>query len=191
MIIRNNKINSAIKDLEKGKVIIYETDTLYGLGADATNTKAIQKINELKKRETPLSIMVSCIEDIKKYANLNSENLNKIKKILPGPFTVLLKSKKSNLSYLVQQKSDKIGIRIPNNQFCLNLLKKYNKPIITTSVNIHGYDSLNNINEIKNIFININIYEGEINEKSKGSTIVDFSSIKPKIIRKGDGIYKI
>ena len=71
------------------------------------------------------------------------------------------------------------------------LLKKYNKPIITTSVNIHGHDSLNNINEIKNIFININIYEGDINEKSKGSTIIDFSSIKPKIIRKGDGIYNI
>ena len=135
--------------------------------------------------------MISCIEHIKKYADLDSEKLNQIKKILPGPFTVLLKSKKTNLSHLVQQKSDKIGIRIPNNKFCLNLLKKYNKPIITTSVNIHGHDSLNNINEIKNIFININIYEGDINEKSKGSTIIDFSSIKPKIIRKGDGIYNI
>lgn len=191
MIIQNNKIDSAIKELEKGNIIIYETDTLYGLGVDATNTEAIQKINKLKKRETPLSIMISCIEHIKKYADLDSEKLNQIKKILPGPFTVLLKSKKTKLSHLVQQKSDKIGIRIPNNKFCLNLLKKYNKPIITTSVNIHGHDSLNNINEIKNIFININIYEGDINEKSKGSTIIDFSSIKPKIIRKGDGIYNI
>ena len=191
MIIKKDKINSAIKNLEKGHVVIYETDTLYGLGADATNTLAIKKINQLKKRKTPLSIMLKSIDEINKYAILDLSTLNIIKQLLPGPFTILLKSKKSNLSHLVQQKSDKIGIRIPKNKFCIDLLKKYKNPIITTSVNIHGQKPLNNIDEIENIFFNIDIYEGEINPNSEGSTIIDLTGKITKIVRQGDGIYKI
>ena len=190
MIIKNKKLESALNNLKNGNMIIYETDTLYGLGVDATNTLAIEKINKLKKRNTPLSIMVESINNIDNYAFLDSKKMNIIKNILPGPFTILLKAKRSNLSHLVQQKSNKIGIRIPNNSFCINLLKNYKRPIITTSVNIHGQLALNNIDEIENIFFNIDIYKGEINPNSKGSTIIDLSSDKPEIIRQGDGIYK-
>ncbi len=191
MIISNNKINHALKDLEKGKMIIYETDTLYGLGADATNTDAINKINELKKRKTPLSVMLKSINDIEKYAKINKHIFKIIQNILPGPFTILLDSKESEISKAVQQDSIKIGIRVPNNNFCLSLLNKFNKPIITTSVNTHGQKALNNIDEIENIFTNINIYDGCVNQKSKGSTIVDFTYEEVKIIRQGDGIYNI
>ena len=189
MIIKENKINTAIENLKKGKTIIYPTDTLYGLGTDATNTEAVNKINKIKKRITPLSIMIDDLETIKKYAECSPNIFNEIKKILPGPFTILLRAKKSNLSYLVQSGSDKIGIRIPKHDFCLDLLKKYKKPIITTSVNIHGKKSLNNIEEIEENFSKINIYEGQINQKSKGSTIIDFTESEPKIIRYGDGVY--
>jgi len=187
MIIKKNKLNSAIKNLEQGQLIIYPTDTLYGLGTDATNTSAIKKINQIKKRELPLSIMIDDIKNIEKYAECDSNTFNQIKKILPGSFTVLLKAKKNNLSHLVQNNSNKIGIRIPNHEFCLELLKEYKKPIITTSLNTHRSKSLNNIKEIEQKFCNINIYEGEINEKSKGSTIIDFTLNSPKIIRYGDG----
>ena len=191
MIVQKNRLDSAIESLKKGYPIIYPTDTLYGLGSDATNTSAVKKINQIKNRTTPLSIMIHNVEDIKKYAEYNSNILKKIKKILPGPFTILLKSKKSNLSYLVQNNSEKIGIRIPNHEFCLKLLKKYNKPIITTSVNIHGEKSLNNIEEIEQRFCNINIYKDKINENSKGSTIIDFTSKIPKIVREGEGEIKL
>ena len=189
MIISENKIINAITNLKKGNIIIYATDTLYGLSADATNTSAIQKINNLKKRNSPLSVMIDDIKSIKKYANLDSNTFNNINKILPGPFTILLKAKKNNLSYLVQNESDKIGIRIPNTMFCLNLLKKYKKPIITTSVNIHDKEPLNNIDEIERNFPDINIYKNGINKSSKGSTIIDFTFDKPKVIRQGDGEY--
>ena len=71
------------------------------------------------------------------------------------------------------------------------MLKKYKNPIITTSVNIHGQKALNNIDEIENIFFNIDIYEGEINPNSEGSTIIDLTGKTTKIVRQGDGIYKI
>lgn len=190
MIIQNNKIDHAIKNLKDSNMIIYETDTLYGLGVDATNSIAINKINELKKRKTPLSIMLKSIDEIEHYAIIKKNDFNSIEKLLPGPFTILLKSKPSNLSVLVEQNSNKIGIRVPNNKFCLDLLKQYNKPIITTSVNLHGQKALNNIDEIKKTFFNIDIYAGNINNKSKGSTILDFTEVETKIIRQGDGIYK-
>ena len=187
MIVKKDRLDSAVKTLNEENLIIYPTDTLYGLGADATNTSAIKKINEIKNRNTPLSIMISDIKNIEKYAEYDSNTMKQIEKILPGPFTILLKAKKSNLSYLVQNDSEKIGIRIPNHKFCLQLLKKYKKPIITTSVNTHGTKSLNNIEEIEQVFLNINIYEGKVNKKSKGSTIIDFTKIKPEILREGDG----
>ena len=189
MIIKKNKINHAIKTLEEGNILIYPTDTLYGLGADATNTSAIEKINKLKKRISPLSIMVASLKEIHKYAITDSKIDKELKKIFPGPFTALMQSKKTNLSYLVQNDSNKIGIRIPNNMFCLDLLNKYKKPIITTSVNIHGEKSLNRVDEIEKKFSKINIYYQNNNLDSKGSTIIDFTEKPPKLIRKGDGIY--
>ncbi len=191
MIITKDKIKHAKNQLDQGNIIIYETDTLYGLGADATNSHAIKKINDLKKRQTPLSIMVKSIDEISKYAMTNDVHKKLIRQILPGCFTILLNSKESDLSPLVQQDSQKIGIRIPNNNFCLKLLNDFKKPIITTSVNIHGQEALNNIDEIKKTFFNIYIYKGNVNYKSKGSTIIDLSEKQIKIIREGDGKFNI
>ena len=187
MIVKKNRLDSAINTLNEQELIIYPTDTLYGLGADATNTLAIKKINEIKSRNTPLSIMIGDIKKIEEYAEYDFNAMEQIKKILPGPFTILLKAKKSNLSYLVQNNSKKIGIRIPNHKFCLNLLKQYQKPIITTSVNKHGLESLNDAEEIEKGFSNINIYQGKVNKKSKGSTIIDFTKKEPEVLREGDG----
>ena len=189
MIIKKNQINSAIKTLNSGNILIYPTDTLYGLGADATNSSAIEKINKLKQRKSPLSIMVASLKELNNYAVLDLKIIKQLEKIFPGPFTALLQSKKTNLSHLVRNKSNKIGIRIPDNSFCLNLLKKYKKPIITTSVNIHGEKALNRIDEIEKKFSEINIYCQNNNLDSNGSTIIDFTETPPIIIRKGDGIY--
>ena len=189
MIITKNRINNAIHSLAEGNIIIYPTDTLYGLGADATNTSAIEKINKLKKIQKPLSIMISSLKEIEKYAFTNPNIINELGKIFPGPFTALLQSKNINLSHLVQNESNKIGIRIPNNSFCLNLLKKYKKPVITTSVNIHGEKPLNRIAEIEKKFLKINIYYQDTDLYSKGSTIIDFTETPPKSIRTGDVNY--
>ena len=103
MIIKKNQIKNAIKTLEEGNILIYPTDTLYGLGADATCTSAIKKINNLKKRKTPLSIMIGTLTEIKQYAVVDLNIMKELKKIFPGPFTALLESKRTNLSHLVQK----------------------------------------------------------------------------------------
>jgi L-threonylcarbamoyladenylate synthase len=189
MIIKNNKINNALEQLRKGNIIIYPTDTIYGFGVDATNSLSIKKLNILKGRQTPLSIMINNIKSIEKYAFLDQKQSLSISKILPGPYTILLKARKSILSKLVQQGSKKIGIRIPKNEFCLKLLSEFNAPIITTSVNKHGEKSINDINLIEKIFFDINIYEDNINKNSKGSTIVDFTETPYKVIRNGEGLF--
>ena len=181
-----NSLKIASKLLLDGEIIIYSTDTLYGFGVDATNTDAIDKINIIKKRKQPYSIIVSSLEMLKKYSIINMELENKFKNFFPGPYTVILERKKSNLSSLVSLNLGTVGIRIPDNQFVLDIVKKINRPIITTSINTHGQPSLNDINEISRKYNKINIFSDNIKRESKGSTIIDFSSKPYKIIRQGD-----
>jgi len=184
----NNTVERAVKNLENGDIIIYPTDTLYGFGVDATNTKAIEKLNKLKNRQSPLSIIVSSIQDIEKYGLFKNQYKKMIKKIFPGPFTILIDSLKSDLSPLVNPNSKYIGIRIPNYQFPIQIVELLEKPIITTSVNKNGEPSLNNIIDMKKVFPDIDIFEDKINLSSKGSTIINLAEDPYKIIRHGDGV---
>ena len=180
-------VEIASKLIENGEIIIYPTDTLYGFGVDATNRNAINNLNLLKKREQMYSIILNSIYDIDNFAFINENKLDYINKILPGPYTVILKSKKSSLSKLVNMNSGTIGIRIPKSNFILDVVKKVNKPIVTTSVNIHGQKSIENVIEMEKVFPKINIFKEDLATNSYGSTIIDLTKNDPKILRKGDG----
>ena len=118
-IANQENINLAIEKIISGDIIVYPTDTLYSFGADATNSDAIIKLNKIKKRTSPLSIMLLNIADIKSFAEVDDNIMKKITDIMPGPFTVLLKSKNNPIiSNYVQLNSKLIGIRIANNMFC-------------------------------------------------------------------------
>ena len=187
--LSNNKesIDKAVTLLKNGEVIIYPTDTLYGFGVDATNSKAIEKINSLKNRKDPLSIIVSSLSEIETYGKLDKYSKQICKKIFPGPFTILIESINSNLSPLVNESSQYTGIRIPNHSFSIELVKQLGKPIITTSVNKKGSPSLKKISDMQKIFPNIDIFQAKINLSSKGSTIINLAHNPYKIIRHGDG----
>ena len=180
-------IEIASKLINDGEIIIYPTDTLYGFGVDATNRNAINNLNLLKKREQMYSIILNSIDDIDNFAFINENKLDYINKILPGPYTVILNSKKSSLSKLVNMNSGTIGIRIPKSNFILDVVKKINKPIVTTSVNIHGQKSIENVIEMEEVFPEINIFKEDLATNSYGSTIIDLTKNDPKILRKGDG----
>ena len=180
-------IEIASKLINDGEIIIYPTDTLYGFGVDATNRNAINNLNLLKKREQMYSIILHSISDIDNFAFINQNKLDYINKIFPGPYTVILKSKKSSLSKLVNMNSGTIGIRIPKSNFILDVVKKINKPIVTTSVNIHGQKSIENVIEMEKVFPKINIFKEDLATNSYGSTIIDLTKNDPKILRKGDG----
>lgn len=186
-----NNINIACRLILDGEIIIHSTDTIYGFAADATNDNTLLTLNNLKQRKQPLSIIVSSIDMLKKYAIINNVIENKIKKILPGPYTIILLKKDNSLSDLVSLNLKTIGIRIPNNKFILDCVEKIRKPVITTSVNIHGEDPLNDLETIKNRYDNFNIFTDNITRQSKGSTIIDYSSSNFRIIRQGDKHIKI
>ena len=184
-------IDLAHNAIENGEVIVYPTDTLYGFGVDATNTDAIQRLNRLKGRVQPLSIVLESVEHIHHYAKFNSDIQVKIGLVFPGQYTALLPAKQNELSPLVQNGSPKIGIRIPDHFFPIKLTQLLKKPIISTSINRHGTEPLNDVTQVEIDFPNIDIFEDSIHTPSKGSTIIDFSTSPPEVVREGDGPYPL
>ena len=184
----NTSIDKAVSIIKNGGIIIYPTDTLYSFGVDATNSKAIKSLNLLKNRHNPLSIILSSSNQIKNYGKLNNESKKLVNKIFPGPFTILIDSIDSNLSPLVNQASDYIGIRIPKHLFPIKIAETLGKPIITTSVNEKNQIPLSNLSKMEKTFSNIDIFKDKINVDSKGSTIINLAVNPYKIIRYGDGV---
>ena len=184
-------VELAYDALNNGEIIVYPTDTLYGFGVDATNTKAIQNLNKLKGRVQPLSIIINTIEEISDFGKINENLLKEIKKYFPGKYTALLNSKEHNLSPLTQSGATKIGLRIPDHSFPLKLTKLLKKPIVTTSINQHGNEALNDVTQVEIDFPNIDIFEDVNHNPSIGSTIIDFSQTPCQIIRQGDGIFPL
>ena len=184
-------IDLAHNALENGEVIVYPTDTLYGFGVDATNTDAIHRLNRLKGRIQPLSIVLESVEHMHDFAEFQGEIEDEVNNLFPGAYTVLLPAESNELSPFVQNGSPNIGVRIPDHFFPVKLVKMLGKPIITTSINRHGDDPLNDVTQVEIDFPNVDIFEDSSHTPSKGSTIVDFSTSPPKVIRDGDGPYPL
>lgn len=177
-----NQIKKAVSILRKGGVIAYPTETCYGLGADATNPKAIRKVYKLKGRafNKPISIIVSDIKMWKKYAYVNKKAEYLIKKYMPGALTLVLRKKKT-LPDILSRKT--IGARIPDNKTALKLVKELGKPITATSANISGGKNTYTIKSVlKQIKLDYYINAGKL-PRRKPSTIYDVE--KNKVIRKG------
>ena len=197
MKIKNNLYGASIEDTKiaidkiiAGEIIIYPTDTLYGFGADATNSDAISQINQIKGRKSPLSIIINDLDEIYEYAKISKKIFIKINDLLPGPYTILLESKNNpKISPYIQSDSKLIGIRVINNKFCNTIIKETKYPIVTTSVNIHGDPPMTNIDHITRKFNHITTFYTKKELISKGSTIIDFSTTPESIIRKGAGEY--
>lgn len=164
--MEKTKIISAIK---KGKIFIYPTDTIYGLGCDAANKFAVEKIKQIKNRDKdkPFSVIAPSIDWINNHLIVDCE----LSKYLPGPYTIILKKKNPDFLRHVSS-SDSLGVRIPASDFT-EIIQLANTPFITTSVNLSGEPFIKNINEIpEEILENIDhiIDYGELN--GKPSTLI-------------------
>jgi len=136
-----------IQNIKQGKIFIYPTDTIYGIGCDATNITATNKIKQIKKRDKdkPLSIIVPSINWIKQNCII-PKNLT-LNKYLPGPYTLILEKK--NPKFLIHiSKTNTLGIRIPKNSFT-KIIQKSKLPFITTSVNLAKQPPLTNPKNLK------------------------------------------
>ncbi len=190
--LKDSKIKKVIKEiLDNNGIIVYPTDTLYGIGGNFFSIDVIKKIDELKQRnDSPYSIIVHSIDYIEEIAELNVFQKEILKKNLPGKFTFILKAKNQINKELLKNR-DTIGIRIPEVKEIIELVKYLKYPLITTSVNKSGKEPLNNPDIIKKEFNEIDILmKFNILRDSKGSTIVDITNNKIKILRTGDSKLK-
>ena len=146
-MIRN--IEESVKILMSGGIILYPTDTIWGIGCDATNTNSINKIYEIKKRpkNKPLILLVNDIKMLSKYVKSLSKEIIKIIKTSETPTTIIYPNPK-NLPKILTQ-TNTIAIRITNDYFCNEVIKKLNKPIISTSANISNDKNPKNFKQVK------------------------------------------
>jgi len=176
---------------KKGGVVIYPTDTLYGLGANALDEDAILKIYKIKKRDRnkPLSIIAKDLKMAKKIACVDSRVEKILNKIWPGPITVRLR-KKDIVPYILAGNGETIAVRIPDNEFISTLMNKIDFPITATSANISGEKNLLKtieiISEFKSAELKPDLFINAGNVKNpKPSTIVDLTTGVPKVLRVG------
>lgn len=170
-----------------GKIFIYPTDTIYGIGGNPFDENVVRRIADIKGRNENKQYiwLMSDFENLMNYVEIVSEiYLDFLQKIWPAPVTVIL-----NLNERTKEitNQDTIAVRIPQNDFCLKLLKEISRPLISTSVNRTGENPLNEIDQIVNNFLPdvdaIVFYSGTTEKKS--STIIDLTSKQPKLVREG------
>lgn len=175
--IKNNEI---IKRIKSGEILIYPTDTVYGIGCNALKAASVQEVKKIKNTENkPFSIIAPSKEWI--YKNLKVSNKSYIQK-LPGPFTFILEMKKRATARNVNPGYKTMGIRIPNHPFS-NIIKSAKVPFITTSINISGEKPARTIDQIPNSIkkrVDIIIDGGYL--PNYPSTIIDLTNLPPKII---------
>lgn len=131
------KIDSIVKCLQNGGIIIYPTDTVYALGCDINNIIALERIARIKGvklKDTNFSFVCYDLSDLSKYAKqINSRTFKFLKRIFPGPFTIILKGT-NKIPKIFSNKKKTVGIRIPNNNIARQIVKKFGNPIVSTSI---------------------------------------------------------
>ena len=179
-------ILNAAEVILNGGIIFYPTDTLYCFGVDAINISAINKLNKLKGREGPISVVMQDINTIISCAKIDDIEAEIIRKNLIGYTTIILPVKSGTVYKSLMGEGETLGIRLPDHSFATNLCKLIDGPITTTSVNRSGEIPLNDPNEIFKVFngeFDLLIDDGKINH-TKGSTIYKLENYKLNTIRK-------
>lgn len=156
----------------KNSVFIYPTDTIYGIGCNALNSRLVKRIRRIKKRDKkPFSV----IAPSKKWIMDNCVVDRKLLKKLPGKYTLIFKLRKKAVVKEVNMGLDSLGVRIPKH-WISNVVKKLGFPVVTTSVNITGKKPMTKLEEFKRLKVDLILYEGV--KKGKPSTVIDARNSK-------------
>lgn len=167
---QNNEIEKTLKVLEAGKTILYPTDTVWGIGCDATNEKAIQSIYELKQREESktMIVLVSNIEMLKKHVQVPNTALDHIENT-DRPLTIIYQNPVGVANNLIAS-DHTLAIRVVNHEFCEKLITKFGKPIVSTSANISGEITPKSYSEISDeILLGVDYVVNLQSEKEKSN----------------------
>ena len=170
-----------------GKIFIYPTDTIYGIGGNPFDENVVTRIVDIKGRNEKKQFiwLLSDFESLMNYTDIIYEtHLEFLQKIWPAPVTVILSLNERTKNII---KQETIAVRIPQNDFCLKLLKEISRPLISTSVNKSGENPLNRIDQIVNNFlqeVDAIFFNAETTDY-KSSTIIDLTSKQPRLLREG------
>lgn len=182
------KIARAVEALEAGEVIAYPTDTVYGLGCDLFNKKAIDRLYQIKRMATTHQLAFICpdLSDIARYALVDNQQYRLLKRLLPGPYCFLLEATRE-VPRLVQSKKRAVGIRVPNHAVILDLVRALGRPIISTTANQPGEDAMVDPDEIDDAFRGLALVLDAGAGGTVPTTVVDLSQGAPIIVREGAG----
>lgn len=188
---KETAIQLASEILKQGGVVVCATDTGYLLGVDGLNTNAIQKVYLIKGRSfnKPIHLVVSGVEMAKELAYMDHHAEWVFERFLPGPLTVILK-KKTLVPNLLVSGLESVGIRIPQNDFLLQLVKAAGTPITATSANRSGQGTPYSVEQVMEElgdavkYVDLIIDQGET-QHAQPSTILDMTATPPKILRQG------
>lgn len=188
---KQNQIEHIAEVLRDGGLVIYPTDTIYGLGCDIFNTKALDKVKRLKGfkgKDMRLSFICHDLSHIAEYAKVDTPVFKLMKKALPGPYTFLLNAT-SKVPKILSVKKKNIGIRVPDNNIPREIVRALGNPIITTS--IHRDDVTEYATDPELIYDEFKDLVDIIIDGGYGrvtpSTVVDCSGDQPVVIREGLG----
>ena len=186
--INEDELENVIKVIEDGGVVIFPTDTVYGISANSLDEETIKKLFDLKERNDnkPICVLTSSVDKIKKIAYVRDEEQKIIDQYMPGALTIIL-DKKDNVSDVLTSNLKTVGVRIPNNEIALRILEKLEYPLATTSANISGKEAAVKKEDLITEFdgrVDI-IIDGGITDLQVSSTIVKLDNNEIKILRQG------
>ncbi len=189
-------IKQVVEVLKKGGLVIYPTDTVYGLGCDITNTKALEKIARIKGvklEKANFSFICHDLSNLSDYVKqIDTKTFKILKRALPGPYTFILPGSKTLPAAFKKKKE--VGIRVPNNNIALDIVKALGNPIVSTSIRdedeiIEYTTDPELIHEKWDNLVDL-VIDGGYGD-NQASTVIDLSQDEPLIVRQGKGSLEI
>jgi len=164
------EVGEIVRAIKEGKTIAYPTDTVYGLGGDASNARVIQRIYKIKQRDRkyPLIILVGSFKMLSQYCRVNKVQKKYLKNVWPGPVTAVLESW-GRIPRTLSAGEDSLAIRLPKSDFLGKILKKLDAPLISTSLNISGREPISDLSKISQYF-----------GKNKPDLVIDGGKLRKK-----------
>jgi tRNA threonylcarbamoyl adenosine modification protein (Sua5/YciO/YrdC/YwlC family) len=193
-------IDQIVTALKKGGVMLYPTDTVYAIGCDLSVKSAVEKVRRIKQmsNDKPLTFLCSSLSNISEYATVSDRAYRIMRHLIPGPYTFLLPATKQVPKLVMSPKRKTSGIRVPDSVLCQELLKTLGNPLISTSAHLPDEDGAYPTMNVEKAYL-FDALENQVdiiidNQVDPGfnvSTILDFTSDEPEVVRKGLGWQKV
>ena len=182
-------VDKVVATLEQGGIIAYPTDTTYGIGCSIFNKQGVEKIYLLKQREKkkPFSFICADLAEVARYAKVSNYAFKILKRFLPGPYTFVLDAS-GIVPNLLVTKQKTVGVRMPDNQICLAIVRGLGHPIITTSANRSGEEPIGDPFQVESELgkqIDLVIDGGVLS--ADVSSVISLIGDRPEVLRKGIG----